>query len=139
MSIKDQNTNMYYGANPKLFEFSRELRLNETEAEKVIWERLKKKQVMGFRFRRQHPILYFIADFYCHTAKLIIEIDGKVHDIPEQYEYDQGKDFELMEQGLRVLRFTNHQVLNDIDNVITEIEQELSSSPKSPKGDLEVY
>ncbi|PCH67076.1 MAG: hypothetical protein COC01_06620 [Bacteroidetes bacterium] len=130
---------MFYGANPKLFEFSRTLRLNETEAEKVIWERLKKKQVMGYRFRRQHPIMYFIADFYCHTTKLIIEIDGKVHDIREQYEYDQGKDFELMEQGLRVLRFTNDQIFSDIDTVITTIKQELSNTQKFPKRNLEVY
>ncbi|MBN4066146.1 DUF559 domain-containing protein, partial [Candidatus Amoebophilus asiaticus] len=89
------STNMIYGANPILFEFARQLRHNETEAEKLLWEKLKKNQIYGLRFKRQRPIMYFIADFYCHHLKLIIEIDGGIHQIPEQYESDQNRDHEL--------------------------------------------
>jgi len=72
----------------------------------------------GVRFKRQHPILYFIADFYCHKAKLIIEVDGGYHNLPEQYMYDMNRDEELDEFGLKVIRFTNEQVFNDIENVL---------------------
>lgn len=112
---------MYYGANPILIKFARELRVNETEAEKVLWERISKKQVNGLRFRRQHPVLYFIADFFCPQVKLVIEVDGCVHNIPEQYEYDRNRDKDLTELGLKVLRVTNEEVFNNIEEVIDKI------------------
>ncbi len=115
---------MNYGAEPILFEFAKQLRLNPTEAEDFLWEQLSAKKI-GNRFKRQHPILYFIADFYCHQAKLIVEVDGGYHQIPEQYEYDSNRDFELEELGLKVLRFTNEQVLFDIDNTLSKIGNEL--------------
>ena len=115
---------MFYGAPPILFEFAKKMRNNQTEAEAVLWLYLSNKQ-KGFRFKRQHPIKYFIADFYCHKAKLVIEVDGGYHQLPEQYEYDQNRDYELEELGLKVLRFTNEQVFFDIENVIKDIEKEL--------------
>jgi very-short-patch-repair endonuclease len=83
---------------------------------------LNSKQLKRMRFRRQHPVVYFIADFYCHTAKLIIEIDGGIHLLPEQFEYDQRRDEELKKHGLTILRFTNDDVLNSLDDVIQHIE-----------------
>lgn len=65
---------MFYGAPPHIFEKARELRKRTTPAEQKLWEHLKKKQLKGYRFRRQHPIFNFIADFYCHSAKLVIEV-----------------------------------------------------------------
>lgn len=77
------------------------------------------------RFRRQHPILYFIADFYCHKAKLVIEVDGGYHDIPEQYKYDKAREQEIEELIIKVIRFTNEQVLFDIENTLKKIEEEI--------------
>jgi len=112
---------MYYGVTPVLFEYARKLRLDETDAEKELWKYLCNKRINGLRFRRQHPILYFIADFFCLSAKLIIEVDGGVHNIPAQFEYDINRDNELAAYGLKVLRFTNAEVMNDIDEVIRKI------------------
>ncbi|MDR0970192.1 MAG: endonuclease domain-containing protein [Lentimicrobiaceae bacterium] len=115
---------MFYGAPPILFDFAKKMRNNQTEAEAVLWLYLSNKQ-KGLRFKRQHPIKYFIADFYCHKAKLVIEVDGGYHILPEQYEYDKNRDYELNELGLKILRFTNEQVLFDIENVMRDIEREL--------------
>ena len=113
---------MFYGAPPILFEFAKNMRNNPTEAEDILWRYLlNNNQLKNIRFKRQHPILYFIADFYCHQAKLIIEVDGSYHKIPEQFEYDENRDFELNNLGLTILRFTNEQVLFNIDNVVQTI------------------
>ncbi|MDH6305847.1 very-short-patch-repair endonuclease [Parabacteroides sp. PF5-5] len=117
---------MFYGAPPILFELAKELRLQETEAEKYLWQFLSGKQFHGYRFKRQHPILYFIADFYCHKIKLVIEVDGSYHRVPEQYEYDKNREHELEELGIRVIRFTNEEVLFDIDSVLKKIAKALS-------------
>lgn len=114
---------MFYGALPILFELAKELRNNQTEAEIFLWENLGYLQGLNVRFKRQHPILYFIADFYCHKAKLIIEVDGGYHNIPEQYLYDTNRDSELEDLGIKVIRFTNKQVLNDIKKTLNVIEE----------------
>jgi cyclase len=120
-----ENKNMFYGALPIHFEFAKELRNNQTEAEILLWNNLDLIHINGIRFKRQHPVLYFIADFYCHKAKLIIEIDGAYHQIPEQYLYDKNRDKELEELGLQVIRFTNSDVFNNIENVLETIEKEI--------------
>lgn len=121
MADQYDHTHMYYGASPALLEFARSLRTNETEAEKILWMHLCGKKVNGLRFRRQHPVLYFIADFFCPKAKLIIEVDGGIHKMPAQFEYDKNRDSELSAYGLKVLRFTNDEVINNIDYVIQKI------------------
>ena len=78
MSISD-NVSMFYGAKPVIFERAKMMRKQMTDAELLVWEILKEKQMLGFRFRSQHPIDIFIADFYCHPLKLVIEIDGGIH------------------------------------------------------------
>ena len=113
---------MFHGAPPILFEFARELRNKPTEAESYLWNFLSNNKLNGMRFKRQHPILYFIADFYCHKAKLIIEIDGGYHQIPEQYLYDKNRDSELEEFGLKTIRFTNKQVLFETERVLNVIK-----------------
>jgi len=118
-------SNMFYGALPIHFELAKSLRENPTEAEQFLWEHLSFIKIPGVRFKRQHPILYFIADFYCHKTKLIIEVDGGYHTLPEQYQYDKNRDAELSDLGLKVIRFTNEQVLFDIENVLNIIEQEI--------------
>ena len=116
-------SNMFYGALPILFELARKLRDNQTEAELFLLSQLANFKYLNVRFKRQHPILYFIADFYCHKAKLIIEVDGGYHNIPEQFRYDKERDQELEDLGLKVIRFTNEQVLFKIENTLKEIEQ----------------
>ena len=121
--LEDGDSNMFYGALPIHFEFARELRNNPTEAESFLWNHLHNIKVI--RFKRQHPILYFIADFYCHKAKLIIEVDGGYHTIPEQFLYDKNRDKELNELGLKVIRFINEQVLFEIEKTLYVIEKEI--------------
>jgi len=121
--LEVRNHNMFYGALPIHFELAKQLRNHPTEAETFLWNHL--SSIEDIRFKRQHPILYFIADFYCHKAKLIIEVDGGYHTIPEQYLYDKNRDNELSELGLKVIRFTNEQVLFDIENTLHVIEKEI--------------
>lgn len=92
-----------------------------TPAEKILWEKLKGKSLDSFKFRRQHPISKYIVDFYCHALKLVIEIDGNIHDLKDQIEYDAGREFELQELGLRVLRFRNEEVILSPDKVLNKI------------------
>lgn len=118
--------NLFHGANSKLFEFSKALRRNQTEAEEIIWQCLRNRKILNFKFRRQHPVGKYIADFYCHEAKLIIEVDGEIHNNPENQEYDQNRTDQLNEIGITVIRFTNEDVNNNLDEVINAIKVHLS-------------
>ena len=122
MSIND-NVSMFYNAKPHIFEKTKILRKNMTEAELKLWERLKGKKMLELRFRPQHPIDIFIADFYCHPLKLVIEVDGGVHKNKEQQDYDIGREGELENWGIKVIRFTNEKIENNITQVIKEIKQ----------------
>jgi very-short-patch-repair endonuclease len=113
---------MYFGAKPDLFVKAKELRRTETEAERLLWVRLHKNQLLGLQFRRQHPINRFIADFYCPKIKLVIEVDGGIHEIPEHQAYDIGRSEILNDFGIKVIRFTNEQIFQDIENVIKNVE-----------------
>ena len=114
---------MFYGAKAHIFEKAKLLRKNMTEAELLLWEQLKGKKVLGLRFRPQHPIDIFIADFYCHPLKLVIEVDGGIHKSKDQKEYDIGRTGELNYWGIEVVRFTNEEVEKDINRVVETIEQ----------------
>jgi phosphoribosylanthranilate isomerase len=118
-------SHMHHGTSPILFGFAKQMRANPTDAEEFLWKQLTSKDFKHWRFRRQHPISYFIADFYCHKAKLIIEVDGGYHKIPKHYQYDSNRDHELEEFDLKVLRFTNEQVLFDIEITLQKIEKEV--------------
>ena len=112
----------FFGAKSHIFDKASELRKNMTQAEMILWSVLKKRQMRGYQFRRQHPINQFIADFYCHKAKLVIEVDGGIHNDLDQNEYDIGRTNMLEKYDIKVLRFTNDRVINDIEAVIREIE-----------------
>ena len=112
---------MFYGATPFIFEKSKELRQKTTEAEKILWECLKGKKLNNLRFRRQHPIFQYIADFYCHELKLVVELDGAIHDSAENKKYDINRDFVMRNFEIEVLRFRNEEVFKDIDEVIKRI------------------
>ena len=98
--MNELDKTMYCGAKPDILEKAKVLRKDMTGAEKVLWERLKNKQVLKLRFRRQHPIDIFIADFYCHTVRLVIELDGKIH--KTQKEYDEGRTAEMEQFDIQV-------------------------------------
>jgi very-short-patch-repair endonuclease len=118
--------NMFYGASRNTFKMASELRRNMTEAEMKLWNKLKNRNVFKSRFRRQHPVHIFIVDFYCHEFKLAIEIDGDIHLKKEVAEYDDGRTADLEKLGIRILRFTNNQVLTDIDKILKDILQVVS-------------
>jgi very-short-patch-repair endonuclease len=135
MSIGD-NVSIFYDAKAHIFEKAKALRKNMTDSELILWEYLKGKQLLGLRFRPQHPIDIFIADFYCHPIKLVIEIDGGIHKNSFQKEYDIGRTAELNYWGTKVIRFTNEEIECDIEQVIKEIKQisklRLSEMKQSP-------
>lgn len=109
----------------KLKPYARNMRKEPTFAESVLWERLRRKQIGGFKFRRQHPVGNFIVDFYCSEAHLVIEIDGSIHDMKEQVEYDMNRQQFLEELGIRVIRFSNEDVCKQTNDVIECILQVL--------------
>ena len=113
--------------NKRLKGLSQALRSNMTAPEKAIWQRLRKKQLLGVQFYRQKPIAGYIVDFYCATANLVIELDGSQHFEPQHQANDIERDKVLQSLGLRVLRFDNRQVLLEIDNVITAIMHALEN------------
>ena len=116
---------MFYGASASTFRKAEQLRDNMTPAEKKLWNVLSNKKINGFRFKNQHPVSKFIVDFYCHKAKLVIEIDGSIHDNKEQADYDIGRTYEIESFGLPLIRFTNNQIENNFEKVIKEIANRL--------------
>jgi len=97
---------------------ARNLRNNMTDAERLIWSKIRRKQIKGLQFYRQKVIEKYIIDFYCHEAKAVIEIDGGQHTTEENIKKDKERDDFLKSQGLRVFRFNNLEVLNNIDGVV---------------------
>jgi very-short-patch-repair endonuclease len=116
-----KNSHRIRGTTKEIEQAARLLRKNMTMAENILWEELRNRQILGFKFRRQHPIGNFIVDFYCPQLKLIIEVDGSIHD--NQREYDQCRSEKLKEFVHYVLRFTNDQVIDDLPKVLEKITQ----------------
>lgn len=100
----------------------RALRNQATRTEVILWERLRRKQVLGVRFRRQFSIGNYIVDFYSPKINLAIEIDGKSHDTDAKREYDSTRDDVIKQLGINIIRFRNHEVLDEIDDVVRKIE-----------------
>ncbi len=102
-------------------DIARELRKCSTPAEKLLWQRVRNRQLGQLRFVRQHPIGRYIADFYCHERRLVIELEGSAHDRSEQKSYDEVRFRELDARGLRVLRIKNGEVIRDMESVLKKI------------------
>ncbi len=98
---------------------AKELRREMTQEEKILWQYLRANRLNGLHFRRQQIIDGFIADFYCHTARLVIEVDGEIHQ--QQAEYDEERDQVLSARGLRLLRIKNEEVRQNLDSVLARI------------------
>ena len=115
---------MFEGASHLIFENAKHLRKTMTDAETVLWMYLK-EGINGFKIRRQHPIGLYIADFYCHKVKLIIEVDGTIHDNLEVKETDDARQKELERWGYIIIRFTNQQVMEKAEEVIKIITEKI--------------
>ncbi len=122
---------MHAGATKLLFQRARELRNNATHAETILWGHLKNKP-FGFKFRRQHPYLVYILDFYCHALKLAIEVDGSIHNDTDVRLNDDQRQTALQNNEVIVLRFQNEVVTKMPENVISEIENFLLKRKNEP-------
>jgi cyclase len=114
--------------NSPVLSIAKILRKNMTPAEKVLWQKLR-RGLLGKKFKRQMPFVFgvyhYVADFYCAECKLIIEIDGDIHNVRDVKDYDIYRENIFKEMGCKIVRFKNDEVLNDIDRVINKIKKEL--------------
>jgi len=120
--------------NPHLKQPARTLRNNATDAEQLLWSRVRRKQILGVQFYRQKPLGNFIVDFYAPAAALVVEVDGGQHFEPTQLARDHERTEYLQRQGLRVLRFNNHEVIGALDAVADAIFQavQVATNPPCP-------
>jgi len=110
---------------------ARELRKNQTNAEKILWEKLRNRKFLGLKFTRQHPVYYFkdgrknffIADFFCSELKLIIELDGKIHE--KQKDYDKVREELLKSKEIDILRFNNEESENNINGFLIKLKKSI--------------
>ena len=129
---------IYFGAKPELLRVAADLRHSLTKAEQILWEKLRNRQLSGFKFRRQHPLNDIIVDFYCHEALLSVEVDGSIHFTQYQRERDIERTRILKQFGIQEFRFSNWDVEYQIENVLNKIKEHLDKSqhpsPRRGKG-----
>ncbi len=118
---------MFYGASKEIRARARRLRKKSTKAEELLWEVLRNEKLAGLKFRRQHPAANYILDFYCHSQKMAIEIDGPVHDSDWHEESDIKREQVLKSLGIKVIRFRNDEVLFDLNLVISNIKEQIKT------------
>ena len=116
---------------PQMKERRRNLRNNLTVTERILWEKIRKKRLKGYKFRRQYSIDYYVLDFYCPALKLAIEVDGEYHNRPEVKIYDEIRQRNIEFYDIKFIRFTNDDVVFRIDYVINSILQQLPGAPSS--------
>ena len=121
-----QRGGIFNGANPFVFARAKSLRSTMTDAETVLWNQLK-TGLNGLKFRRQHPLGCYIADFYCHRVKLVIEVDGSVHSNEDVIMKDVQKENDLVGTGYTVIRFTNQEVMEDVYAVVEKIKSAITN------------
>jgi very-short-patch-repair endonuclease len=109
------------GTTRQIEQAARRLRQQLTPAESALWSALRGRQLEGLKFRCQHPVGRFIVDFYCPSCKLVIEVDGGIH--TQQQDYDQDRTEKLQRFSYYVLRFTNDEVMNDLETILSRIVQ----------------
>jgi len=115
--------------NPKLKDLAKQLRNDSTLGEVLLWKELNNKQMYGYDFHRQKPLLNYIVDFYCYELNLVIEIDGHSHNHEEKYELDLLREEELIKYDLTIIRFTEQEVRKDMLNVLRTIENHILEHP----------
>ncbi|REG89062.1 vitamin B12 dependent-methionine synthase activation domain-containing protein [Winogradskyella sediminis] len=133
-----KGTSYWKTADPLLYglmkEHAKTMRNQPTEAEALLWDVLRNKQLDNYKFRRQHIVGSYIADFICLKKGLIVEIDGLIHQLPENKATDEERTKWLNEQGYRVIRFTNDEVLSNLDDVLEKLKETLKVSPLGTEG-----
>jgi cyclase len=115
---------MFEGASHLIFENAKKLRNTMTDSETFLWMHLR-NGINGLKFRRQHPIGLYIADFFCYKVKLIVEIDGSIHNKKEIQIQDKLKEDDLIKWGYHIIRFTNKEVHQDVDKVLERIKDKI--------------
>jgi very-short-patch-repair endonuclease len=111
--------------NRKLKNTARTLRKNMTDSEKLLWSRIRRKQLKGVQFYRQKIVGDYIVDFYCPSARIIVEVDGGQHFEPAAKLEDQRRDASLSRLGFRVLRFPSWEVMKEVDSIVDQIRNQL--------------
>ena len=106
-----------------------------TMAEIILWSRLRSKKLDGYKFRRQEPIFDYIVDFFCHELKMIIEVDGEMHSLDEQKEYDKKRDKILTLNCYNILRLSNFEIESDIDSTVNKIKSYITTNLSPSQGD----
>jgi very-short-patch-repair endonuclease len=109
---------------------AREMRKNPTEAEQLLWRALRGRNLSDLKFRRQQPMKGYILDFYCEAARLGVEADGEIHLGERQKRYDQERTEYLAEYGIKIIRFTNDQIIKAMTEVLMSIEEEATKRSK---------
>ena len=121
---------------PSHLDLKRRLRSNMTGPETRLWSRLRARQLQGLKFRRQHGIGRYIVDFYCPEQSLVIEVDGDSHADADQILKDQHRDRYFQSLGLPVIRYANDDILKNLDGVLEDLAERLSSGSTSPRPSL---
>ena len=111
---------------PHLVALARKLRIEQTNAEQLLWRLLRNRQFGGLKFRRQYPIAPYVLDFYCHEARLAIEVDGGQHNVPNKQRRDTERTAHLGRQGITVMRFWNQEVLQETEAVLEQLHDALT-------------
>ena len=129
----------HFDADKQIFINAKALRKEMTPAEKKLWKALRNRKLNNLKFRRQHPLKDYIADFYCHELGLVIEVDGSIHDDEDIKLYDSDRTSILNDLSIIVIRFRNERILGNIDEVLIEIktiaEKIPHPHPPSPTGE----
>jgi very-short-patch-repair endonuclease len=123
MERSEKLTRRVRGSWPEIEQRARELRWALTPAEEALWNALLGKRLCGVKWRCQHPVGRFILDFYCPACKLVVEVDGAIHDREEDAEHDSARAKALAAYGYRVVRFQNEEIMNDLDSVLAQIRE----------------
>lgn len=113
----------------RLTTYAKDLRGGSTDTERILWSHIRAKRLEGLKFRRQHPIGKYIVDFICLERKVVVELDGGQHTEPEKKEYDSERDYWLKQEGYRVLRFWDNEVLLNTKGVLEVIRENCLEHP----------
>jgi very-short-patch-repair endonuclease len=117
----------YIYTNQSIMLQAKKLRGSMTDAEKMMWEQLRNRKFLGLKFRRQYTIGKFITDFYCSEKNLIIELDGSIHNLKDQKDYDQERELTLKDNEFKIIRFKNYEIIKNLDNTLKKLEDYIKS------------
>jgi very-short-patch-repair endonuclease len=121
----------HHDSPPGIFGRAKVLRKKSTPAEELLWKMVRNRRMLGLKFRRQHPLQYFVVDFYCHEPRLVLEVDGSIHQLEMVKQHDMERENTIRDMGLTVLRFTNDEVFSQPEKIEMEIKHHLQRIKKA--------